>query len=129
MPSLHAADLRNDTLFVRVSDTAMKIAFIGQGGQIRKETPHATGAWYALQRTDTYIRAQIQFYNPKREPGTKMYLNPVIRYDGEQPVNVLTAAVNVERTWIFRLMSFGSLIMIGWVLYKMRAARKRKKKE
>jgi hypothetical protein len=129
MPYLHAADLRNDTLIVRVSDTAMKIAFIGQGGQIRKETQHATGAWYALQRTDTYIRAQIQFYNPKREPGTKMYLNPVIRYNGEQPVNVRTAEVNVERTWIFRLMSFGSLIMIGWVLYKMRAARKRKKQE
>jgi hypothetical protein len=128
MPSVRAVELRNDTLRVRVSDPAMKIEFIGQGGRVRKEAANATGSWYVLQPEDTYIRTQIQFYNPKGEPGTKFYLNPVIRYKGGNPVNVPTAVVNTERTWIFRVMSFGSLLLLAAVIIRMRKVRMTRKK-
>jgi hypothetical protein len=125
MPWVNAVGLRNDTLFVHVSDTAMKIAFIGQGGTVKKEETHLLSAWYLLRPEDTYIRTQIQFYNQKKEPGTKLYLNPVIRYNGDQPVNALTASVNVQRTWIFRVMSFGSLILLVVVIVRIRKLRRK----
>jgi hypothetical protein len=124
MPRVNAVFIHNDTLFVRLSDTAMKISFIGQGGTVKKEEVHLRSAWYPLRPEDTYIRTQAQFYNPKGEPGTKLYLNPVIRYNGGQPVNVRTASVNTERTWIFRVMSFGSLGLLILVIVRMRKIRR-----
>ena len=124
MPRVNAVFIHNDTLFVRLSDTAMKISFIGQGGTVKKEEAHLRCAWYPLSPEDTYIRTQAQFYNPKGEPGTKLYLNPVIRYNGGQPVNVRTASVNTERTWIFRVMSFGSLGLLILVIVRMRKIRR-----
>lgn len=124
MPRVDAVEVQDDTLRVRVSDTAMKILFIGQHGAARKEVRNASGAWYALQPSDTYVRIQIIFYNPKKEAGTKFYLNPVIRYNGDRPVNVLTASVNTERTWIFRVLSFGSLVLLTYVLIRLHNVRR-----
>jgi len=127
MPLVQAVELKNDTLRVRVSETAMKIEFIGQGGEVKKEAEGVPGSWYALQNNDTYIRTQITFYNPEKQPGTKFYLNPVFRYNGLQPVNSSTATINYERTWIFRFMSFGSLFLLAAVIFRIRRSGKARK--
>jgi hypothetical protein len=129
MPKVNAVELEGDTLRVRVSDTAMKIEFIGQSGVVKKEEDHVSRSWYVLQKRDTYIRTQITFYDPKKGPGTKFYLNPVFRYNGEKPVNSLTASVNNERTWIFRFMSFGSLFLLTAFVVRLRKVRRTGEKD
>lgn len=129
MPSLKAVEVKNDTLRVRVSEKAMKIIFTGQGGVVKKETSNKAEAWYALQKEDTYIRTHIIFYTPKKWAGTEMFLNPVFRYSGRTPVNVLTSCVNVERTWIFRILTFGSIALFGVVIVRLRQLRRKRDTE
>jgi len=67
---------------------------------------------------DTYIRTEITFFNKYEKEGTKFYLNPVFRYNGDKPSNALRAVINVPGTWIFRLLTLPSwaalLILIVW---------------
>ena len=72
MPTVNAVGIRNDTLWVRVSDTAMKIAFIGQGGAVKKEVQDVSGSWYALQPGDTYIRTQVTFLQSEERARNKI---------------------------------------------------------
>lgn len=127
LPEVRAVEMTGDTLQVRVSKQALKIEFIGQGGVVRKEVLNDSTAWYLPGPEDTYLRTQITFPNPKGEPGTKFYLNPVFRYDGTPPVNRLTAEINAERTWIFRILSFGSLALIVVVAIKIVLSRRKRK--
>ena len=124
---LQYVKISGDTLFVEASTRAMKFTFIGQGGRAKKVVYNTGKAYYVLQPEDTYIRTEIVFFNRWKGPGTDFYLNPVFRYDGEVPTNVLTAGVNAERTWIFRLLSFGSLTLLGVVFWKLRQLRTTKK--
>lgn len=128
MPYVSLVEITGDTLRVRVSERAMKITLTGQGGAVRKEATGTAVAAYALQQSDTYIRTQIVFFNDRGGPGTVIYLNPVFRYDASLPVNRLTAAVNTERTWIFRGLSFGSLILLVVFLVRLKKSRKKSAK-
>jgi hypothetical protein len=52
------------------------------------------------------------FFNRYGGAGTIFYLNPVFRYNGIRPVNTLQAEINYPRTWILRLLSIPSLIIL-----------------
>jgi hypothetical protein len=52
-------------------------------------------ATYVIEPSDTYIRTVI------RTPNMVMYVNPIVRYDGEK-LPVLTAVVNEPLTWLSR---------------------------
>jgi hypothetical protein len=129
VPKVTGIYIENDTLHVTIDTVAMKFTFIGQNGKARKVeylTDHAT---YALQPEDTYIRTDILFFSRWKHPGTKFYLNPVFRWDGPvPPVNVLTASINWERTWIFRVLSFGSLGGLIFIVIWLRIRRAKRKK-
>ena len=56
--------------------------------------------------------------------GDIFYLNPVFRYSGQFPVNDLKAEINWPRTWIFRFLTFGSLIAILWAILHLKKSRK-----
>jgi hypothetical protein len=127
IPEVKSVRIERDTLKVRIGGRARKIEFIGQDG-VRKKVAYLTDrAAYPLGPDDTYIRTVFTFDNPYWADGAKIYLNPVFRYDGTPPVNVLTAQVNVERTWIFRLMMFGSIVVIVVAVVKLRKLRRARK--
>ncbi len=131
IPILNSVTIRNDTLRIAVSEKAFKFNFIGQGGQIKKIMRLTDTAWYKLKPEDTYIRTEIIFIKKFNFPyvgqGTRFLLNPVFRYDGKQPSNILTAEINLPRTWILRIFGYGSLIALLCFILYMR--RKRKKQQ
>jgi hypothetical protein len=128
IPHLRSVKMDFDTLKISVSGKVFKIMFIGQNGKIRKSIYGDSGHWYKFTAGDTYIRTVIVFlcqYNyPAVGSGDIFYLNPVFRYKGELPVNDLKAEINWPRTWIFRFLTFGSLIAILWAVYRFRKTRK-----
>lgn len=129
IPVLRYVKMCGDTLKVSFSGEIFKVSFIGQDGKIRKSVYGQGGHWYKFRPYDTYIRTEITGIARHKHPtigtGNIIYLNPVIRYSGEIPVNSLKAEVSLERTWIFRIFSFGSLAVILWVLYRLRKAKKK----
>jgi len=112
IPVLKSVEVRNDTLWIKTNRKAIKFVFIGQNGKTKKLLRFTGAAWYKIQPEDTYIRTEIMFFNPYGGAGTVFYLNPVFRYDGSQPVNALKAEFNFPRTWILRLLSIPSLILL-----------------
>ncbi|MCX6282268.1 MAG: hypothetical protein NTU51_09935 [Bacteroidetes bacterium] len=128
IPRLRSVVMKRDTLTVSVSGEVFKVMFIGQDGKIRKSVYGRSGLWYKFAPEDTYIRTEITFIahhtHPTIGPGDIIYLNPVFRYNGEFPVNDLKAEINWPRTWIYRFMTFGSLIAILWVFRRLRKIRK-----
>ena len=87
--------LDGDTLTVTCAGEPSTFIFVGQLGAIRKTVYNTLSASYAFAREDTYIRTVI------RSPRTAMFLNPVIRTDGDQP-HAPVATVNIAGTWLFR---------------------------
>lgn len=124
IPHLRYVKMIADTLKVSVSGEVFKVMFIGQDGRIRKSVYGGGGHWYRFAPEDTYIRTEITFIAHHTHPtigtGDIFYLNPVFRYNGEFPVNDLKAEINWPRTWIFRFMTFGSMLAILWMVYRLR---------
>ena len=112
IPLLDAVTLKNDTLRVKTSKKAIRFTFIGQNGKIKKLVRFTNEAWYKIQPEDTYIRTEVKFFNHYGGPGTVFYLNPVFRYNGDQPVNSLRAEVNYLKTWTVRLITLPSLLVL-----------------
>jgi len=128
IPNLNSMTIKGDTLWVSVTEKAFKFNFIGQEGQIKKISRLTNQAWYKLKPEDTYIRTEIIFLKKFEFPhvgaGTRFLLNPVFRYNGEPPSNSLTAEVNWPRTWILRILGYGSLIaLFSFIIYIRRKKR------
>jgi hypothetical protein len=126
VPVVNAVEIHGDSLNIRLSEKAISVVFIGQGGKPMNRIIYTDNAWYRLQPGDTYIRARVLFFNKYHGPGTIFYLNPVFRYNGERPYNKLTAEINFERTWIFRIMGFGSIALIIAAVIKAGNLRRKK---
>jgi len=132
IPTLNSVKIKGDTLWISVSEKAFKFNFIGQGGQIKKFSHLTNKAWYKFKPKDTYIRTEIVFIKKFRFPyvgqGTRFLLNPVFRYNGETPSNPLTAEINWPRTWIFRILGYGSLIALTGFIIQIRSKKRRIKR-
>jgi hypothetical protein len=89
-------DLRDTTLSVSVSGAPSTFTFVGHGGVVRKTVHDATAAHYTLTDADTYVRTVIA------SPQTRLYLNPIVRYDGALPLAAPVATVDVATTWLLR---------------------------
>jgi hypothetical protein len=113
IPVLQSVEVRGDTLWVKVSEKAFKFVFIGQNGKAKKVARFTNTAGYKIQPGDTYIRTEIQFFNHYGGPGTIFYLNPVFRYSGDLPLNVLEAKVNPFRTWFNRLVLIPAIFFLA----------------
>ncbi|MGE0449808.1 MAG: hypothetical protein AB7Q29_09520 [Vicinamibacterales bacterium] len=92
---LESVEVHGDTLRVAIAGAPAHIAFVGQGGSIRKRVKDALHAEYTLSGGDTYVRTVIT------SPQTVLYLNPVIRWDG-QHLTPPAATVDFAWTWTFR---------------------------
>jgi hypothetical protein len=83
------------TFEVQLSEEVEDIYFIGQNGQIKDQSGPGHKAFYSFTPEDTYIRVVVHHLDGK------MFLNPLVRYDGLQvPLNTLNkATVNNLKTW------------------------------
>ncbi len=127
VPQVTGIFISGDTLHIQTDTVAMKFTFIGQNGKAKKVQYITDDAWYVLQSEDTYIRTNIVFFSRWKHQGTEFYLNPVFRYDGKPPINKLTASINWERTWIFRVMTLGSLAVAFYLIIRHRWRKSRRK--
>lgn len=117
-PVVKKVDLVFDTLKVGVDQIAKEIHFIGQEGIIRHTVFDTNYAEYKIKTNDPYIRTVFKFND-----GSSIYLNPVIRYDGSEPVSLKKAVVNEKATLALRI---GYFLVALTVVYLVRNHRQRK---
>jgi hypothetical protein len=102
------------TLAVSCVGEPSTFVFVGQNGKVRKTVKAAMSASYTFRDEDTYIRTVI------RSPRTAMFLNPVLRYDGDRPP-APAATVDMARTWLLR----GTFALAGAALFLIYRDRRR----
>ncbi len=121
IPYLNYCKVESDTIFVKVNKVAKEITFIGQNGKITKQVNDMDFAYYIMKENDPYIRAEITFYD-----NTKMYLNPLVRYDEEHPLTVKKAEVNVFLTVVNKLILLAVIILMSLLIRYFRYKRRLK---
>lgn len=108
MPLLRYLHVTGDTIHLCVSEPAQRILFFGSGLQQLAPEQNGRNGEYILKSTDPYVRAQIFF-----DDGTQMVLNPLFRYDGKFPEQIMPE-VNEVRTTLFRIM--GGIILVVYII-------------
>ena len=102
--TLRGLEMRGDTMTVRCSAPVSSIEFVGQDGRHLASALNTADASYVMKPGDSYVRTVIT------TAATKMYLNPVLRYDGAQLPHP-AATLDVKGTWLVRLSMLITLIM------------------
>jgi len=121
LPYLNVCRLNADTLVVEVSDTAAEIRFYGQGGVIRKIARNQVQGKYVLQKSDTYIRTEIQFGDE-----TVFFLNPIYRYSGSAAEAPPLPRVDYRATWRHRIL-WGTIFIVAAGLIAYISFRRKRK--
>ncbi len=121
IPKLSSTELNSDTLSVTVDTTALQISFIGDNGKVMQTVNDTNSATYIITKSDPYIRTEIMFTDL-----SVMYLNPVIRYDGEFPKTLKTAEIDSSATMRLRIIYFVIGLIIAYLFAKYRLRRKSK---
>ena len=107
IPVLSSFELIDDTIVFSITKKPAYYRFIGQNGTELARVKDTILASYVIQPSDTYIRTEVIYPS-----GLILYLNPVFRFDGQDPWTMEAAEVNVYRTWLLRIVGFSTLIFI-----------------
>lgn len=107
---LEKLEIKKDTLWIQLSDTAAEIRFIGKLGKIQRIERQCSKGFYKIQPEDPYVRTEVQFRDK-----TVLYLNPVFRYAGEKPVRQHLAELDENATFLWRLAWFGGMVLLAGV--------------
>ena len=118
IPHLNSAKLNGDTLEVSVSQKAVRFTFIGQDGKNLSVAHNTKSAKYLIKPKDTYVRTAIKFND-----SSSIYLNPVVRHNGEEPITNLTAEINPRATLWLRIVYF-LIALSGVYIYARRKQNK-----
>ena len=121
IPHLNSAKLIGDTLEVNVSQKAVRFTFIGQNGKTLAVAHNSGLAKYLIKTEDTYVRTVIKFAD-----SSSIYLNPIVRYDGNEPTSKLTAEIDAKATLWLRIVYF-LIALSGVYIYARRKQNKSKK--
>jgi hypothetical protein len=97
LPLLKEASLKGNHFTVRADGKPLSIQFIGQGGEVKKEVKHSAVASYDFLENDTYIRTKVDYGRTEF-----MLLNPIFRYEGDDPLHEELASINWWKTILFR---------------------------
>ncbi|MBQ6084737.1 MAG: hypothetical protein IJK92_10375 [Bacteroidales bacterium] len=95
VPQLVDVTVKNGNLFVTVSEIAKEMRFIGQNAEVKSVAKNVAKGFYPIQKEDTYIRAEVEFYN-----GNTLYLNPIVRHQYQYFFDLNKAAVMKGRTYL-----------------------------
>ncbi len=106
LPVLNYLKLRGDSMFIKMSESARQISFIGQNGKLLQRSRNTSAATYVIKPNDHYIRTVIDYAS-----GTSIFLNPVFRYNRTKKV-FASFHINFLETDIKRML--GILILIIW---------------
>lgn len=123
LPAIKMIRVTNDTLKIATDSPANEIRFIGQGGKVLTTTFDADSAAYKISRSDTYVRAEIEY-----SQGITYYLNPVCRTNQDRPAKFSIPEVDIYRTALLRVLGFGTLIFIFVNIFVFRKKFRRKPK-
>jgi len=121
IPHLVSAKLIGDTLVIEVSKEAVLYEFIGQGGKTLQSSKGGKSARYIIKSGDTYVRTEIKFSD-----NSGIYLNPIIRYEGDRPLSKLTSEIDETATILLRLSYF--IIGVLLLMFYIKRRKKRKNK-
>jgi hypothetical protein len=95
------------------------ITFIGQDGTVLRSVSDTLVATYTMTQADTYVRTVVA------SPQTRLYLNPVIRWDGRS-IPAPVASVNAMLTWTQRGAALAMVVMLVLRLRWKRTATRRR---
>ncbi len=123
IPYLQYLKLNLDTIKIKVNKSAQEIAFIGQYGMRVDSLKNTDFGLYKMKDSDSYIRIEITFFD-----NTKMYLNPLIRYDDENPLKIKSAQINIFLTLVNKLIYLTIIIFFAFLIIYFRKKRKQKSK-
>jgi len=115
LPVLLKAELSTDTFNIATDSLIKEIRFIGQNGTLLKAVQNTHGDYYQIKKQDHYVRTEIKFANQ-----ITFYLNPICRFDGDQPTKLRLAEIDPVWTLILRLIGFAALIFAGLIFYLIR---------
>jgi hypothetical protein len=118
VPIIKKVNLDNDTLHVKADQAADEIHFIGQNGTIMHTVFDTNAATYPIRRNDSYIRTVFRFSD-----GSSVYLNPIIRHDGDKPMSMRTPAINQSATLYLRI---GYFLVVLVLVYFFRSRRQKR---
>ena len=106
---LDSAWVRGQRVFVRFTKPAGQITFIGDHGHQQKIVENSAQASYTFSPEDSYIRVKAQTKE------ASIYLNPFIRYDGEQ-IPALSDKLPVSNTFLTVLYRILALLVSSILL-------------
>lgn len=121
IPYLTKAKLRSDTLYVSTDQLPVEIRFIADNGELVKSIKNSKSAWCILDNDYSYLRTEFEFPD-----GSRMFLNPIVRYSGEKPVSLKNAEVNTSATLTMRMIYFIIGLVIAYGIARWRKNRKTK---
>ena len=78
---------------------------------LKKSVSNASIAQYAIQPDDSYIRTEILFPS-----GVKYYLNPVFRYNSNNPLINKLPVIDIMKTIVYRSFII-FIILLLWQQY------------
>jgi len=107
-PYLISAKLIDKNYDIRFTKVADKISFIGQNGEIMKTIEKESEAHYDFKDTDTYIRVEADF----PQNANMIYMNPIFRYSGDNPLAEELATINWWKSILAWLIAWGLFVVI-----------------
>lgn len=119
LPLLTEASLIQDTFNVRTSTQFKEVRFISDGGKIVSFVTNSETGTYKIKPENSYLRTEIEFFD-----GSVMYLNPVVRTNGDEPVSMKTAEVDTSATLKLRMVYFIIGLIIAYSIAKWRKNKK-----
>jgi len=117
---LDSVIVNDQTVTFKFVNTADEINLVGNNGEQKLQIKNTSEVSYKFKPSDTYIRAEV--INGE----TKMYLNPIVRYDGTNiPVNEMKAEVNIPLTYLMRagIIAFYLVCFYFWVKRRIKKSK------
>jgi len=113
-PYLISAKLQGNSYTVKFTEPAVKVDFIGQNGEIMQSVTNSNTANYKFRDSDTYIRVEAKFSGSEN----KIYMNPIFRYIGDNPLYEKIATINWWKSMAAWLLAWGLFTFLGKKLWK-----------
>lgn len=115
--------VEDQTVTFRFTGTADKINLYGNGGELKSNAVDTNQIVYTFKPTDSYIRTEVI------NEDTKMYLNPIFRYDGINiPQNKMKAEVNLIATYGMKIGIGLFYLLLIYVIIKRKFNKRKNKK-
>jgi len=115
LPSLISVEVSHDSLIVTIDSLAKEIRFVGHGGKLLKTVHHTNLAFFVIPITEPYVRTEIEF-----DSHSIFYLNPMIRYSGNDLITSKKASINPSATLRLRILYFILALVMAYLYRRYR---------